>query len=469
MSGEIIVERVFPDEIVVDDVEGRYANPRSLYQYKEVDRGVLAAQHPGKKGEIYEAGKMRDSDSWRTPHSAPVGVLEAWYLPSRKGATDGRHVICIDGCKLLDEKWEDEDFPFAVFRWNPRPLGYYGQGICEILKDVQIEINYLLQKIQRHLNLATTKIFMEKGGSLNKQMTNEEIGVVEYAKGSRPPTLVAQQAISPEYYAQLERLSAKAYELIGISQMAAVSRKEPGITAGVAIREVNDIQSQRFTHVNQAWDRFHLAIAKQMVKLAKRISERGDGDYKILAKVGSKLREIKWEDVNLDEDAYIMQAFPTSFLPKTPAARLQTVAEMVKTIPNMQEYALSLLDFPDLESVTSRVNAPQEIMEQIVYKIIDQGVMIPPEPFFDLGFGMSFMQTSYIQAKIDGVEESKLALMRSWMAQAVELLTPPPPPMPPPGAEMPPIEGAIPPPAPVAGAPMPAGPVVPPGVPLGQM
>lgn len=469
-DGDIVVERVFPDEIIIDDVEGKYGNPRSLYQYKEVDKGVLAAQYPESKSEIYDAGKLRGNESWLVQHSQPVGVLEAWYLPSSKDATDGRHVICIDGCKLLDEPWEDVEFPFAVFRWNPRPLGYYGQGICEILRDTQVEINYILQKIQRHLNLASTKIFMEKGSSTNKgNMTNEDISVVEYAKGAKPPIPVAIQAISPEYYQQLERLWNKAFELIGISQMAAVSRKEPGITAGIAIREVNDIQSQRFQHVGQAWDRFHMAIARQMIKLAKRISERGEGSYKILSKIGNKLREITWEDVDLDEDAYIMQAFPTNFLPKTPAARLQTVQELVTAIPQMQEYALPLLDFPDLESVTSRLMAPQEIMKQIVYRIVDKSDFVPPEPFFDLEFGVRFMQTSYIQAKMDGVEENKLTMMRDWMTQAIDLMTPPPPEAPSPTEAPPPIEAAVPPPAPVPGEALPAGmPVIPPGVPLGQ-
>lgn len=466
-DGDIVVERVFPDEIIVDDIEGKYASPRSLYQYKEVDKGILAAQFPDSKSEIHEAGKLRDNNAWITGHNHPIGVLEAWYLPSKAEATDGRHVIAIDGHTLLDEPWEDMEFPFAVFRWNPRPLGYNGQGICEILRDIQVEINYILQKIQRHLNLATTKIFMEKGGRLNKNFTNEEIGVVEYPKGSRPPVPVAIQAISPEYYQQLERLCARAYELVGISQMAASSRKQPGITAGVAIREVNDIQSQRFQHVSQAWDIFHLAIARQMIKLAKRIAERGEGSYKVLAKDGNKLREITWEEVNLDEDSYIMQAFPTNFLPKTPGAKLQSIQELVTAFPQVQEDAVKLLEYPDLESVTSRINAPQEIMDLIVYNLLDQNRYIPPEPFMDLVYGVKYMQNSYLKAKMSGVEEEKLSMFRDWMAQAVEMLTPPEPPMPP---GMPPIEAAVPPPAPIPGEALPAGtPVIPPGVPLGQM
>lgn len=465
-EGNIVVERVFPDEIVVDDLEGKYGKPRSMYQHKEVDRGVLITQFPEHKDDIVSAGRLRREDQWLSQHNSPIGVVEAWYLPSGHDTNDGRHVIAIEGATLLDESWEDTDFPFAVFRWTPRPLGFYGQSISEIIRDVQIEINYILQKIQRHLNLASTKIFMEKGAKINKQMTNEEMGVVEYAKGSRPPVPVAIQAISPEYYNQLERLYSKAFELVGISQMAAISRKEPGITAGVAIREVNDIQSQRFLHVGQAWERFHIAIAKQMIKLAKRIAERGEGSYKILAKDGNKLREITWEDVNLDEDSYIMQAFPTGYLPKTPGGRLQAVSELVTAFPQMQDEALRLLDFPDVESAMSRVNAPQEIMDMIVFNILEKSTLFPPEPFMDLIYGVKHMQNSYLRAKMEGVPEKQLEMFRQWMAQAVEMLTPPVPPVPP---GPPPIEAAVPPPAPLPGEAMPAGmPVIPPGVPLGQ-
>jgi hypothetical protein len=48
----VIIERVFTPEVVVDNVEGMHREPRNVYQYKYVDRGVLLAQHPDKAEDI---------------------------------------------------------------------------------------------------------------------------------------------------------------------------------------------------------------------------------------------------------------------------------------------------------------------------------------------------------------------------------------------------------------------------------
>jgi hypothetical protein len=45
------------------------------------------------------------------------------------------------------------------------------------------------------------------------------------------------------------------------------------------------------------------------------------------------------------------------------------------------------------------------------------------------------MQSAYLRAKDDGVDEERLELMRRWMSEADSLLNPPPPPAPP-GAGM---------------------------------
>jgi len=61
-DGENIkVERVFIDEILVDDAEAYYSEPRQLHQRKYINREVLLEMFPDKKSFIKNTGKTRRS------------------------------------------------------------------------------------------------------------------------------------------------------------------------------------------------------------------------------------------------------------------------------------------------------------------------------------------------------------------------------------------------------------------------
>ena len=210
-DNEVKTERVFTDEIMIDDVEGKYGEPRSLYMHKEIERTVLEAVYPKKSAELAESGQMRQEGAFLMGLADPVGVVEAWHLPSKKGAKDGRHIITCDNTCLFSEEWSGSRFPFAVFRWTTRPLGFWGKGIPEILRGIQIEINMILQKTQRLMNLASSKVFVQKGSKVNTaKLNNEEWGIVEYA-GEKPPCsqqlLLSPQSTQPSWNGYMSRPS----------------------------------------------------------------------------------------------------------------------------------------------------------------------------------------------------------------------------------------------------------------------
>lgn len=420
-NGRVETERCLTEEVIVDDVEAKYGYPRSLYIHKEVEKSVLAKRYPKHADKIMEAGQMRQVSHLSRGLSRPVSVVTAYHLPSAPGAGDGRMVVCTDNANLVDKKYKDDTFPLAALRWAKRSLGYWGKGVPEQLRGIQIEINMLLQKVQRLMNLASSKVFVQRGSKVNKaKLDNTEWGIVEYT-GDRPPVFAMVAAVAPEYYAQLESLYQKAFEVAGISQMAAQSKKPAGLESGKAIREYNDIQTQRFLHIGQQWEKFFIDIAEQMILCAKRIP-----GFKVLAQDDEKLFEVKWSDVDPGERGYRMKAWPSSLLPDTPAGKLQTIQELLQVDPRMQPYALQLLRVPELESALRRVNAPVLVVDKIIGKILEEGVYIPPEPYMDLEISIMQMQNAYLEAIICEVEEEKLEMMRNWIDAASVLIAPPP-------------------------------------------
>ena len=418
-DGEITCERVFPDEIVVDDLEARYGNPRQMFQRKIVDKEVLSSLFPEFADQIKEASPIEDNDSIYKA-SEQVECIEAWHLPSAKGAKDGRHVIAIENATLMDDSWERDGFPFAFIHWTNRLLGFWGQGLAEQLTGIQVEINRLLRNIQQQMHLATPKVFVESGSKISKAHINNEIwGVIEYA--GTPPQFFVPKTVSGEFFSHLDRLFNRAYEIAGVSQLAAGAKKPAGLESGVALREFQDIESERFLMVAKAYEQLFLDAAAQMVDIAREVSARGES-FEVISHGDDDIEKIKWSDINLKRDEYVMKVYPTSLLPTTPAAKLQKVIEMLQAGMLSQQEARALLDYPDLAAVNDMATASQEIFSMMIERILEKGIYQPPEPYMNLAMGIQMMQSAYLRAKINSVPEDRLELFRRFIEDSIGML-----------------------------------------------
>lgn len=421
-GNEILIERVFPDELLIDDTDGRFGDPRNLYQYYEIDKDVLANLYPDNAGEILTSGCFRANSSFTKGASNPVGVGEAWHLPSSPDAKDGRHIITVEKNKLLDEPWSKDRFPILRFFYENPPIGSWGIGLSEILRPTQIELNYLLQKIQRSMTQASSKVFLNGGTELDEQsINNQDWGIVRY-NGQQAPVLAVVQSIAPEYFQQVETLIHRAYEISGVSMMSAQAKKPAGLDAGRAIREFNDIQSQRFAAVSENWEFFFVELSEAIIDLAGEITD-SEGSFKVNVKDKGSLKEIDFKKIKLDKDEYVIDKFPTGYLSKTPSGKLSDIQELVQAFPEMKPYALRLLgDMPDLESVIEQLTSSTDVIEMVKDLILTESTYIEPEKYMDLKAGIQYMQLSYLHAVKDKVEETKLQLIRNWIDQAASLL-----------------------------------------------
>lgn len=441
-NDKIMCEKVYPGEIYVEDVDGRYATPRCMYQLKYVPREVLLEVFPEKKSIIMRANNANaqiENYSYAQMSFADyVLVIEAWHLPSGPDADDGRHAIVIENDELCDDPWTKDYFPFVVQRYNKRPLGFYGQGAAEMVTGIQVEINKILMKIQKAFNLlAVPQVWISNTSKINKASYSNEIAAIGTYSGT-PPVVTAFQLFSPEVYQQLENLYRKAFELVGVSQLSAQSKKPSGLDAAVAMREYQDIETERFSVVAQTDEELCMEAAKQFIDLAKEIADEY-GEFEIVHHDGKSMSKIKWSDIDLDKEAYVMAMFPTSFLPRTPAGKLATVQELIQAGFISKESGLRLLDYPDLEAEINLMVSSTEDIDRAIEMIVDEGKYMGPEPVQDLVTGIKRFQSSYLKYRADGLEQERLDLLLQWMSDANSLLqmaNPPPAALPPPEPPM---------------------------------
>lgn len=432
-SGTIKNERVIPEEIVVDDAEAMHGKPRNMYQRKAVSRDVLKSMFP-KQASLIDDLPSVDED-WGMMNADDVDfveVVEAWHLRSSPTAKDGRHCMVTKNCDLLCEPWEKDKFPFAVMRFRRRLAGWFGQGIPEIIAGIQVDINRILRnnQISQYLHSAPAWLVEENSSVVSAHLNNDIGHIVKYR--GIPPELKTWASVNPEMYQQINVHIQRAYEEIGISQLSATSQKPAGLDSGKALREYNDIESERFIKLGQSWEQFHLDIADLMIDEARAISEE-DPSYAVNSKGKKFLQSIKWKSVDMDRECYQMACFPTSQLPNTPAGRMAYIQELMTAGFIDPDTGQELLEMPDLDRFNDLRFSGRQVVRENIGAIVDDGKYTPPEPFQDLNYSFSYAQMMYNYSKLHGAPETSLELLRRYMQQVKalqDMANPPPPPAP---------------------------------------
>jgi hypothetical protein len=439
-------ERVHPNEIHVDEKAAQHGEPRELFQRKLVPTDTLAAVWEDFEDQIFQSATQKTSDSTRGLVDDLVELVEAWHLPSKKDKSDGRHVICVKNAVLLEEPWKDDSFPFAFIRFTELASGFFGLGLVEQLSGIQQEITTLVRRIKKAHDILGVPWVKKPGGCTWKAGSGtNEIGVVMEYDGPEPKVEV-HAIMAPEVYSHLNYLFEKAFEVSGISQLSATSRKPAGVESGVALRTLLDTETQRFSLLVEAWQEFYLEIARQTIFAARRCGNP-------VAKWRSKewVREIQFSDVDDEDDKFDLQLWPTNLLPDTPAGKLAYVEQMITIGLIGPEQGQSLLDYPDIEAFQRENNAGRDNIEMIVEHMMVHDDYIAPTKFMNLALSKNVIQANLLRAQVNGWPEEKQSMLAQWLDAADAILNPPPPPAPDDafaaspdvGAPMPPAPGPL--------------------------
>lgn len=512
-EGKVAIDPVFIEELFADELECVHGAPYSLYRAVMYSRDVALAKFRGnaKAVKLIEEAPVARVDPalqmW-AEQTDLISVFEAWHLPSgaledftdeqktaiadlraegraleatsasrRENAAaiyeigkkidaiyrdghDGRHVIATENGVLHFEAWRKRYFPIVLTHYSEPLRGYLtGTGISEELAGIQFEINKVLIQMSEALPFCVPKIMASRtAGLVNEHIDDFAMSIIRYNGGpDNAPRLLTWEAIPAQLFQQLEVLIKRGYELIGLSQMSANAEKPADLESGEALRTFDDIQSGRLYTQGKNYEEFFLDVAQMSIRVAKEIAEKNDGHYRVRVPLRRKIvKEIDWKDIDLDESAYVMQCFPTSALPRTPAGRLAMVNDLMTRGFLDKEDAIRLLNFPDLDAVNEIMEAAAEFTNWQLNKMLENGEPQQAQPYQNTAYTIRHAQAAYLIAQVRGVEETKLELLRKYIEGAKVLaLKAAQPPMPP--GQQPGIPGG-PPTMPAPGMPVALGP-----------
>jgi hypothetical protein len=463
---EIAIDHVQMDDIVVDEREARNCPPQQIHHRRFIDKDTLKGLFPG-FADVIETAPPDDSRVGRrrriSPDANSIPVLESWRLPSSPGASDGMYVVSIKSQVLLEQRYKKDYFPF-VFLYHKKPVrGFYGQGIAEAIAHLQLDHNREDAWIKECQNLMIApRVYGDFGAKLPEEAMSNEPGLYVNTKGGKPPTFYTPQALNAETYNWHERRIEKMFKIVGISEMIANARKEPGLDAGVAIREVNDIQSGRFAPQSQWLSDAAMEIAKRIVWCTQDLKAAGK-PVKAEYKERNVIKTIDWADIDIGDENFDITIEAASLLGNTPAGRLAKGMDMLKLGIIDVQGLRNLIDHPDVDRELDLENAPRTDIEAAMENLMD-GKYEQPDPVSqDLVLGLKLMRDQLRILTRQEAPEEILQLFRDWIAGAEHWSNPPPPPAPPamPGAPMP---GA----APIVQAPIAPAPPLPSAIPGGN-
>lgn len=424
-KGKIAITRVLADEILVNEEEALYGQPRSLLQRCFIHREELISKYG-------TTPALRDS-IWKAPGAYPglyfggdlnaqdvVPFVEGWHLAGWNSQTDkeeeGRTVVAIGDVMLDDRKWTKNRFPFAHLQFKQLTTGYFGQGLAEQLLSYQAELNrYDEADWENQRRISWPRVLNPIGSMASKAaLSGVSGGVIDHAPNMEPK-FIFPEATSPLAEARRERIKRSAYRRAGISETAAAGEKPGGLNSGAAIMAWATVDDSRHVDLGQRGEDYVTDVANLVFDLAEEIKPK-------VRLPGRTVQEIAWDDVRMANNLYAARAFPMSRLPQLPAARQQTIANWYADGQIDKATKMRLEQVPDTEGYADIATAARDDIEMVLDAIVEEGDYLPPEPFEDLKAALSIAQSRYLQERARGCPEDRLDLLLHWIMQCDEQL-----------------------------------------------
>lgn len=482
------LEHVHPLELLVEHADGINGKPRSIHRVRLKSREVLKAEYPEFEHEIEIApGPSNDAvTSFFLERIAGgsdmVEVYESYHLRSskKKRKHDGRHVVCLATCTLLDEAFDDDELPYAHVRYRKRDFGFFGAGLIEATRDAQNRVNELIERVARGQDLASNLIIANPQGDGQlepEQLTNEMGLILPFEKDLGPPILMKWDGTLGDLQQQIDLEFERVLMIEGLSQEQVNGQGAgKGLTSGVAVRAADDVQSRRLVSPTKRYQAFCIDVAK----LIKRLNDRAaklDKNYTLRSKIQEGRKTVlvkqKWRDISLPEDAADIVMAPMSALPTTPQGKWAAVQEWIGSGFVSKQYAMQLLQFPDIDAYADLELAHLDMVQWQIERILE-GERVIPVPRQNLQIAVDLGTKAELKAMMMRAPDEVLDLFEAYLLQCKALIDasmpPPAPPimaqpggpqMGPPGPRPPMPPG--PPGAPPPGPPMPPG-APPPGM-----
>lgn len=289
---------------------------------------------------------------------------------------EGKAIAYINEVKALEKSYKADVIPLIAVNCNKPVFGTRSTSIVDELDGIQTNIDLICNKMSAAMQLTPANTtYVEAGSSLQPGDLSSKTGNVYTVKmgpgvNNLPVVNVTPAPFDPMLQNLLDSLIKQAYEIAGISQLSAQSKKPAGLDSGVALQTLEDIESDRFqTQVDHYVHAF--------IDLADLIIELMDDDTILPKSVNTA--EYTWEDIRKQKELFKIQFSATSALSKDPQTKLQQVMQLTQVGLITTDKIAMYLDSPDLEDAYKGASAIQDAIDATIQRAIDNEVYDIPD------------------------------------------------------------------------------------------
>lgn len=284
------------------------------------------------------------------------------------------HILAhtLNGRLAKKEEYLGEQIPFVFIYYENPVVGNSASSVCDILDTIQNQIDLIMAKISDAMQLTPANtILVPDGSGLKASMMNNRIGnVLTYKMSpnmtSSPVSVATPSFIDNQYLQLLQSLFEKAYELVGVSQLSAQSKKPGGLESGVALSTMEDVESERFeTQLNQ--------VIHCYVDIAKACIAVFNQEDDILPAKNTRM-PMKWKDIVKASDMFEIQYSAADSLSKDPSVKLKQLQALVQAGVIPPSRLGSFMQIPDLETGYSLANNAMDAVMKTINDCIENDV-----------------------------------------------------------------------------------------------
>lgn len=285
--------------------------------------------------------------------------------------------LYINGVEVKSFEFKSDVLPLVQLRWNNSIMGNYSSSIVEELDGLQTQIDLISAKISAasQLTPANTTYVLE-GSNLTPGDINNRVGNVYGVKcppgmNTIPVMNVTPSPIDPYWQTLMEYYVQKAYEMIGISQLSAMSQKPQGADSGVALQTLEDVESDRFEQQVISFVQGFMDLARVLIQVVPEDADILPSD--------KYTKAFKWKDVIKSNDLFKLQYSAQSALSKDPQEKLKQVLQL-REQGFLSNYEVPIyLDLPDLQSAYEGAQAIENAIDALIDDCIENGTTDVPE------------------------------------------------------------------------------------------
>ena len=275
--------------------------------------------------------------------------------------------------KVSFDKWDANILPFAILRWSNPVKASSSTCVVDLLFGIQKQINYLLSQIKdaSKSSFGIKYIVPTDSDVKINRLNNSNGEVIEYTPQMTPNGVMPVQPITPafmdgQWFTALQQFKQDAYEMVGISQLSAMSQKPSGLNTGVGLQTMEDIESDRFeTQLN--------SVIRVYVDIAKICMEVFDPLEEVLP--SSIYRgHITWKDITEARNLMSIQFSSLDKISKDPVIKQQIISQWINSGYISRAHAMQLLEIPDdtrgYSLMNNSLNAVMSVIDDCVEKDI---------------------------------------------------------------------------------------------------